>query len=117
MTLEPVVVAEQSREWEAWSADQVAERGEAEWRTLISAGRTRREGLTVGLARLPPGGTLKAHRHEQHEAYFVLDGAAVVTIDGAVHRLQPGVAVFIPGNAVHRVEATGDSGVRLVYVL
>jgi quercetin dioxygenase-like cupin family protein len=29
----------------------------------------------------------------------------------------PGVAVFIPGNAVHAVEATGDSGVRMAYVL
>src|SRR5215211_1511395 len=117
MNLEPVVVEEQGREWEAWPADQVAERGEAEWKTLISAGLTRSEALTIGVARLPPGGSLHSHRHEQHEAYFVLDGAAVVTIDGTARTVGPGVAVFIPGNAVHAVEATGDSGVRMAYVL
>jgi quercetin dioxygenase-like cupin family protein len=117
MSLEPVVVEQRAREWEAWPADQVAERGQAEWKTLISADLTRSEGLTMGVARLPPGGSLRAHRHEQHEAYFILDGAAVVTIDGSARTVGPGVAVFIPGNAVHAVEATGGSGLRLVYVL
>lgn len=117
MNPEPVAVEEQAREWEAWPADQVAERGEAEWKTLISAGLTRSEALTMGLARLPPGGSLHAHRHEQHEAYFVLDGAAVITIDGTARTVGPGVAVFIPGKALHAVEATGDSGLRFVYVL
>ena len=117
MDLEPAVVDQQAREWEAWPADQVAERGEAEWKTLISAGLTRSAGLTVGIARLPSGGSLPTHRHEQHEAYLVLDGVAVVTIDGTPRTVGPGAAVFIPGNARHAVQATGDDELRVAYVL
>ena len=117
MNPEPVVVDQEAREWEAWPADQVAERGEAEWKTLISAGLTRSEGLTMGVARLPHGGSLHSHRHAQPEAYLVLDGVAVLTIDGTARTVGPGVAVFIPGNALHSVKATGDSELRFAYVL
>src|SRR3954447_26031071 len=117
MTLELAVVDQEAREWEAWPADQVAERGESEWRTLISAGLTPSEGLTMGIARLPQGGVLPTHRHEQHEAYLVLDGAAVVTVDGTARSVGRGFAVCIPGNALRSVEPTGDSELRLAYVL
>jgi quercetin dioxygenase-like cupin family protein len=73
--------------------------------------------LTLGVARVPPGGALHAHRHEQPEAYLVLDGIGVVTIDGTGHAVGPGVALFIPGNAVHSVTATGEAELRLAYVL
>jgi quercetin dioxygenase-like cupin family protein len=117
MESEPVVVDQEAREWEAWPAEQVVQRGEAEWKTLISAGLTRSAGLTMGVARLPPGGSLHMHRHEQAEAYLVLDGTGVVTIGGRTRPLREGVAVFIPGNALHAVQATGDSDLRVVYVL
>ncbi len=117
MNPEPVVVEQDDREWEAWPAEQAAQRGETQWKTLISAGLTRSEALTVGVARLPPGGALHAHRHRQPEAYLVLDGAGVVTIDGTARPVRPGVAVFIPGDALHSVEATGDSELRVAYVL
>jgi quercetin dioxygenase-like cupin family protein len=117
MESEPVVVDQEAREWEAWPAEQVVQRGEAEWKTLISAGLTRSAGLTMGVARLPPGGSLHTHRHEQAEAYLVLDGTGVVTIGGTTRTLREGVAVFIPGNALHSVQATGDSDLRVVYVL
>jgi quercetin dioxygenase-like cupin family protein len=117
MDREPDVVDAAAREWEGWPADQVAERGEAEWKTLISAGLTRSEGLTVGVARLPAGGSLPSHRHEQHEAYLILEGVAVLTIDGESRTVGPGFAAFIPGNAVHSITATDDSELRLAYVL
>jgi quercetin dioxygenase-like cupin family protein len=116
MSAEPVIVQEQDLEWEGWPADQVAERGESEWKTLISGGLTNSEALTVGLSRLPPGGSLRAHRHEQAEVYLVLAGDGVVTIDGEQHQLSAGATVFIPGDAVHAVEATGDADLRVAYV-
>ena len=116
MASEPVVVDLEAREWEAWPAEQVAERGEAEWKTLISRGLTRSAGLTMGIARVPPGGSLGMHRHEQAEAYLVLDGTGVVTIGGTARTLREGVAVFIPGNALHGVRATGTSDLRFAYV-
>src|SRR5215210_7152084 len=117
MSSEPVVVHEHDCEWQSWPQDQVAERGNVRWRTLISAGATRSESLTLGVAVLPPGETLRAHRHEQAEAYLVLDGAGIVRIDGAAHDVEPGAAVFVAGNAVHSVESTGETDLRVAYVL
>ena len=56
------------------------------------------------------------HMH-RHEAYFVLDGSGLVAVDGWVRPLGPGVAVFIPGVAPHAVRATGERGLRVLYVL
>jgi hypothetical protein len=82
MDSEPVVVDQEAREWEAWPAEQVAQRGEAEWKTLISGGLTRSAGLTMGVARIPPGGSLRMHRHEQAEAYLVLEGTGSSRLAG-----------------------------------
>jgi quercetin dioxygenase-like cupin family protein len=117
MSSEPVVVHEHDREWQSWPQEQVAQRGNVHWKTLISAGLTRSASLTLGVALLPPGETLRAHRHEQAEAYLVLDGTGIVTIDGSAHAVGPGAGVFIAGNAVHSVESTGETDLRVAYVL
>jgi quercetin dioxygenase-like cupin family protein len=116
MNAEPVVVRLEEREWEGWPREQVPVRGPAEWKTLISAGLTRSEGLTLGVARLAPGGSLHRHHHAQHEAYFVLEGTGIVTIDGVDHAVAPGAAVFIPGDAPHSVTSTGEPHLRFAYV-
>ncbi len=118
MSPDPVVmVREAEREWERWPEAQRAERGEARWKTLISAELTRSAELVLGVAVLAPGATLNAHRHAQSEAYFVLEGAGVVTIDGAEHMVGPGSALFIAGDAVHSVRSTGAEDLRIAYVL
>lgn len=117
MSSEPVVVHERDREWQCWPREQVADRGDVRWKTLISAGLTASESLTLGVAGLSPGETLRAHRHEQAEAYLVLDGAGIVTIDGSAHAVGPGAAMFIGGNVVHSVESTGQTELRVAYVL
>ncbi len=117
MTSEPVVVHEHDREWQSWPQKQVADRGNVRWKTLISAGVTASDSLTLGVARLSPGETLRAHRHEQAEAYLVLDGAGIVTIDGLAHAVGPGAGIFIAGNALHSVETTGQTDLRVAYVL
>jgi quercetin dioxygenase-like cupin family protein len=116
MDAEPVVVGPEDRDWQGWPPEQAAVRGETEWKTLISAGLTQSESLTLGVARLPPGGALNAHRHEQAEVYLVLDGTGVVTVNGTRRGVGPGVAVFIPGNALHGIEATGEAELRFTYV-
>jgi len=108
---------EDDRKWERWPDEQVAERGNVVWKTLISAGLTRSDSLTLGIALLAPGETLRPHRHEQAEAYLVLAGSGIVTIDGSAHVVGPGAGVFIAGNAVHSVESTGHTDLRVAYVL
>jgi quercetin dioxygenase-like cupin family protein len=117
MSSQAVVVHEDDRKWERWPLEQVAERGNVVWKTLISAGLTRSDSLTLGVALLGPGETLPPHRHEQAEAYLVLAGSGIVTLDGSAHVVGPGASVFIAGNAVHSVESTGQTDLRMAYVL
>jgi mannose-6-phosphate isomerase-like protein (cupin superfamily) len=117
MSAKPVIVHEDEREWQGWDDADVPERGTVRWRTLISAGLTPSADLTLGVARVPPGGGLSAHRHDQAEVYLVLDGTGRVTIDGVAGDVGPGASVFIPGGAIHAVEATGKQDLRLAYVL
>ena len=51
---EPIVSRESEREWETWSEEDVARRGLVHWKTLISAGVTQSEQLTMGIASIPP---------------------------------------------------------------
>jgi quercetin dioxygenase-like cupin family protein len=115
MSKEPVVVNADDREWETWPAHQVTQRGDVSWKTLISAGLTDSRALTLGVGRMPPGATLREHRHEQPEVYFVLEGSGAVTIDGATRRVDTGAGVFIPGNAAHSLTCTGDTDLRVAY--
>ena len=115
MGREPVVVSADDRQWETWPAHQVAQRGNVWWKTLISAGMTESSALTLGVGRLPPGASLREHRHQQPEVYLVLEGSGVVTIDGATRPVDAGTGVFIPGNAAHSLECTGDTELRVAY--
>jgi quercetin dioxygenase-like cupin family protein len=116
MNTQPVIVHEDEREWEGWPEGEVAERGHVLWKTLISAGLTPTTALTLGVARLPSGATLAAHRHAQPEVYLVLDGSGIMTIDGSSSPLSPGASVFIPGGAIHSVCCTGPTDLRVAYV-
>jgi quercetin dioxygenase-like cupin family protein len=108
---EPIVVDEQDRAPETWPDKPAG----GSWKTLISGGITPSEALTLGVARLGPGETLGAHRHAQPEVYLVLGGTGVVTIAGDAHDVAAGKAVFIPGNAVHSLECTGEEDLRIAY--
>lgn len=110
-----VIVDMQSGDWEGWPADQVQQRGDVKWKTLISAGQTDSEQLTAGVARLAPNGRLRAHHHTQPEIYLILEGAGVVTVDGVAADVAAETTVFIPGSSVHSIEA-GEAGLRFAYV-
>ena len=78
-------------------------RGSLRWKTLLSADVTASDSLVRGIAIMQPGDHFALHRHAQPEVYFGLEGEGTVMIDGQPHRLAPGIALFIPGNAVHGV--------------
>lgn len=89
--------------------------GSVRWRTLFCADRTPTAGVVLGVAEFAPGGTLLPHRHVPAEVYFGLAGHAIVTVDGAPQPMEPGTALFIPGDAEHGTVA-GPDGFRLLYV-
>jgi len=114
---EPVIVDMADRPWEAWPDELVEERGGISWKTLVSADQTRSEGLTFGIARLPPQECLREHHHVQAELYFILAGSGEVTIDGEVRSVGPGTCVFIPEQARHSCANSGPGELRFAYVL
>lgn len=90
--------------------------GTVRWRTIFDADKTPGSSeMVVGIAEFAPHGTLLPHRHEAPEVYLGLEGEATVTISGTPHRLAPGVALFVPGNAEHSTVAS-PSGARFLYV-
>ncbi len=92
-------------------------RGSVTWKTLFSADRTPTSAMTVGIAEFPPGETKidPPHRHAPPEVYFILGGVGYVEIDGEQTEVAADTAVFIPGNAPHRVVNTGNETLRLLY--
>ena len=78
-------------------------RGTIRFRTLISAPTTQTTGIVCGVAMLAVGETFALHSHAEPEVYFGLEGTGEVLIDGMPHSLAPGVALYIPGGAVHGV--------------
>ena len=112
----PIVSREADREWESWGEEDVPNKGLVYWKTLISRGVTRSQGLTLGVASLPPGGALREHRHTQEEVYLVLEGSGLVRVGAEELAVEAGSAVFVPGDALHSCENTGTSDLRVAYV-
>jgi len=73
------------------------------FRTLFSAPDTPTDSIVCGIAMMAAGDTFALHAHDHAEVYFGLEGAGDVMIDGQPHGLAPGVALFIPGGAIHGV--------------
>ncbi|NVO28372.1 cupin domain-containing protein [Donghicola sp. C2-DW-16] len=88
--------------------------GTVRWKTLFSADRTATSDMVLGIAEFDAGGTLLPHRHEPAEFYLGLSGSGEVTINGTLHPISAGVALFIPGDAEHGVVA-GPEGLSFAY--
>ncbi len=113
MEIRPHVVHEPDAPREAWD-DPV--RGRLSFRDVFSAHLTPTHALTTGIAYLEPGEWLARHRHTPPEVYFVVDGAAVVFLDGVEHVVRPGSSVFVPGDVEHGIHNPYDAPMRFHYV-
>lgn len=56
----------------------------------------------TGITEFEPGMAIPFHSHNCEESVVLLEGDAVMDIDGQEHRLQPLDTTFIPPNVVHR---------------
>jgi mannose-6-phosphate isomerase-like protein (cupin superfamily) len=53
----------------------------------------------------PRGGTTNLHLHEQgDELFYVVSGSGTATLGDATDDIGPGDVIFVPRNAVHRIE-------------
>ena len=77
--------------------------GSVRWQALFSADQTPTDSLTCGVAHVAAGDTFTLHSHPQAEVYFCLSGRGIVMVEDIAFALSPGVALFIPGGAVHGI--------------
>jgi len=63
----------------------------------------------INWALLPSGRSFQAHYHEDMQELFILiQGSAIIDIEGDCAELNTGDAVFIPVAAVHTMHNTGE---------
>lgn len=115
MPSKPFVVHQATVALEGWN-DPV--RGVVTWRTLLSADRTPTGALTIGVAEVMEQAGMEArlHRHAQAEAYYILSGQGILTVEREEQPLSPGTCAFIPGGAWHAARGVGAEPLRLLYV-
>ena len=72
----------------------------------------------TGITEFEPGMAIPFHSHNCEESVVLLEGDAVMDIDGEEHRLQPLDTTFIPPNVVHRfrnMSATAPMKILWIY--
>jgi quercetin dioxygenase-like cupin family protein len=111
----PIVRRLQDLAWQGWPEEQVAERGQITWKTLLDDA-PQGANMVMGVARLRKGDSLEPHRHAEPETYFALGGRGIVTVEGVEHAIEAGTMVFIPGNARHQIVNVDDEELQLLYV-
>lgn len=75
------------------------------------------DGLSVIRERVPPGGAEVLHRHVRARQFFyVLEGAAVIEVDGVRHELATGQGLHIPPGSVHQFRNESSADVHFLVV-
>ena len=115
-TMMGMVTNEADARWEGWVDPVIGAKSPIRWKLLVTGDRTPTKGLTMGIAEIPPGDSLRLHHHQPEEVYYVVGGAGKVEIEGRAATIGPGSAIFIPGNAKHRTSNTGTAPLRFVFV-
>ena len=71
--------------------------------------------LGVSLCAMAPGDEVRRHSHDYEEAYYVVEGTGVMTLEGEGEiRLEPGLAVYIPPGRIHGQVNDGDGPLSIV---
>ena len=65
------------------------------------------EHMTFVHYEIAPGARVHPHRHENEEAWHVVEGELEMTLDGATTVLRAGDAAVVPANVEHGAGAVG----------
>ena len=68
-------------------------------------------------AKVAPGQTTAPHRLRTSEVYYIVEGTGRMTIDDESRSVGPGDAIYIPPNAVQRIENTGSGDVIFLCIV
>lgn len=76
----------------------------------------RRPSMSLGVYRLPAGGTDHQHPHSSDEVYVVVSGQATLRIDGQDHPVGPGSIVSVDRGVEHGfADITADLTVLVLF--
>lgn len=114
MNEEHLLRNERDYQWE-YDAEPGGE-GALRWRVLVSSGRTRTSGLSMGVLEVPPGTCLEPHHHHPEEVYYVTEGRAEAYVDGRWTPVERGDIVYWPSDYPHGIRNRGDGQCRLVWM-
>jgi len=72
--------------------------------------------LGVSIAFVNPGEELPPHKHSNEEAYFVVQGEGIMTVEGYPEEIQlhKYLSVYIPANSTHYTKNTGNEPLMMV---
>ena len=75
------------------------------------------DGFSVIRERVPPGASETRHRHARARQFFyVLDGAAVIEVDGTRHEISAGQGLHVPPGAAHQFRNESADDVHFLVV-
>lgn len=81
---------------------------------LVSRKTCGAERLTATVVAIEPGGHQRVHHHAPEQLYFVIEGHGRMTVGEEARDVGPGDCVFVPSDAPHGLENTGDERLRYV---
>jgi quercetin dioxygenase-like cupin family protein len=73
--------------------------------------------FTMRQFEVAPGGYTPEHSHAHEHEVFVLEGTGIVIDGNQQHRLQPGVAVFVPPARPHQFRNTGAGPLKFLCLI
>jgi quercetin dioxygenase-like cupin family protein len=70
-----------------------------------------------GVIRLKPGQNLDGHYHEQvEETFWLLEGSAILSVDGEPHHLVAGDAVRLEAKRRHSISNESDQPMKMAFI-
>jgi putative monooxygenase len=84
---------------------------------LVSEKTVGAQNLAMGLNRTHPGGMVPEHKHDQEEEvmYFISGQGKFITADEEIE-LQPGICIYNPPGAMHKIVNTGNEDLEFVWI-
>ena len=68
--------------------------------------------ITTSLVEMKPGGIQKPHHHETEQCYMILEGNALMEVDGEKAYVGAGDTIFIPSNSIHSLHNVRQATLR-----
>lgn len=70
-----------------------------------------------GITIFEPGAAIPVHSHNCEESVMLLEGSAIVEIDGTRHPIKPQDTTFIPANLPHRfINASDTEPMKILWI-